>query len=514
QARDEAVAAVEGLDDDIEQTVTDLLLSGEIELPPGEQGPEGPEGPQGPPGPPGADGKDGADGERGPEGPRGPKGEDGAPGAPGADGDDGASAYQVAVAAGFAGTEAEWLDSLVGEEGPRGPAGADGADGERGPEGPEGPRGPQGIQGEPGVDGSDGADGKSAYQIALDEGFVGDESAFLDSLVGPEGPQGPKGEDGTVGDFPLATPSSDGLMSASDKQKLDDGTPSNVPNTIVSRNSAGTSRVEYMYLDGTSPKADQAVRRDYVDQAIAAGNVSVSPTAPDVVDGKVWIDSTTGRKFLGVDRGPDPIVNMATNPRFQSVTTNLGTTAMASTPTFKAVTLNLTYQSVESPESPAYEKWANRKVQIADFITSEDPDIMAMQENQITPTGSSIREVHDLIDSKYQVLELAGSNNGAFINTDVFTLEKLLTENIEINKVFIDGGITRNMTVAVLRHGPSDQRLLYGITHFNQATTGLGPQSRVEAAKVCADFLNRLAASYPDSPAILLSGDFNATTSM
>ena len=199
QARDEAVAAVEGLDDDIEQTVTDLLLSGEIELPPGEQGPEGPEGPQGPPGPPGADGKDGADGERGPEGPRGPKGEDGAPGAPGADGNDGASAYQVAVAAGFAGTEAEWLDSLVGEEGPQGPAGADGADGEQGPEGP------QGIQGEPGVDGSDGADGKSAYQIAVDEGFVGDESAFLDSLVGPEGPQGeqgPKGEKGDAGEIP------------------------------------------------------------------------------------------------------------------------------------------------------------------------------------------------------------------------------------------------------------------------------------------------------------------------
>ena len=214
QARDEAVAAVEGIEDDIEQTVTDLLLSGEIELPPGKQGPEGPEGPQGPPGPPGADGKDGDDGERGPEGPRGPKGEDGAPGAPGADGNDGASAYQVAVAAGFVGTEAEWLDSLVGEEGPRGPQGKRGPEGPQGEEGPrgpagapgeegsEGPRGPQGIQGEPGSDGSDGADGapgadgKSAYQIALDEGFVGDEAAFLDSLVGAEGPQGPKGEKG------------------------------------------------------------------------------------------------------------------------------------------------------------------------------------------------------------------------------------------------------------------------------------------------------------------------------
>lgn len=178
QARDEAVAAVDGIGDDIEQTVTDLLLSGEIELPPGEQGPEGPQG---------------------------PAGRDGAPGS------DGASAYQVAVSAGFAGTEVEWLESLTGPEGPAGRDGIDGQDGKEGPQGPpgadgadgeEGPRGLQGIQGEPGVDGADGApgaDGKSAYQIALDEGFVGDEAAFLDSLVGPEGPQGPAGEDGAEG---------------------------------------------------------------------------------------------------------------------------------------------------------------------------------------------------------------------------------------------------------------------------------------------------------------------------
>ena len=33
-----------------------------------------------------------------------------------------------------------------------------------------------------------GAPGRSAYQIALDEGFVGDESAWAASLVGPAGP--------------------------------------------------------------------------------------------------------------------------------------------------------------------------------------------------------------------------------------------------------------------------------------------------------------------------------------
>ena len=302
QARDEAVAAVEGIEGDIEQTVTDLLLSGEIELPPGEQGP------QGPPGPPGADGKDGADGERGPEGPRGPKGEDGAPGAPGADGNDGASAYQVAVAAGFVGTEAEWLDSLVGEEGPRGPAGADGADGERGPEGPEGPRGPQGIQGEPGVDG---ADGKSAYQIALDEGFVGTEAEFLDSLVGPEGPQGDegpegprgeKGDPGDVGSIPLATTGSDGLMSASDKRILDSATPSAQAGAIVRRNISAHINVPSVPLSSSNAASKQYVDNQVINQV---GELGYARLAGDAIipkgSGEQVVDGTT-LSFIMPDR--------------------------------------------------------------------------------------------------------------------------------------------------------------------------------------------------------------------
>ena len=53
--------------------------------------------------------------------------------------------------------------------------------------------------------GSGGADGKSAYEIAVDNGFEGDEQAWLDSLVGKRGPagsdgeQGPAGEDGAQG---------------------------------------------------------------------------------------------------------------------------------------------------------------------------------------------------------------------------------------------------------------------------------------------------------------------------
>lgn len=53
--------------------------------------------------------------------------------------------------------------------------------------------------GGPGTQGPPGKDGKSAYQIALDNGFVGTETEWLSSLHGPPGPQGPAGADGKDG---------------------------------------------------------------------------------------------------------------------------------------------------------------------------------------------------------------------------------------------------------------------------------------------------------------------------
>lgn len=47
--------------------------------------------------------------------------------------------------------------------------------------------GPQGI---PGINGTNGTNGKSAYQVAVDNGFVGTESQWLASLEGPQGPSG------------------------------------------------------------------------------------------------------------------------------------------------------------------------------------------------------------------------------------------------------------------------------------------------------------------------------------
>ena len=109
-----------------------------------------------------------------------------------------------------------------GDKGDKGDAGADGIDGksayqiavEKGFEGDEAAwlESLKGKDGVDGVIGKDGADGKSAYQIAVEKGFEGDEAAWLESLKGADGvigkdgiqgevgPQGEKGDKGDKGD--------------------------------------------------------------------------------------------------------------------------------------------------------------------------------------------------------------------------------------------------------------------------------------------------------------------------
>ena len=125
-------------------------------------------------------------------------------------GGNGKSAFEIAVENGFVGTETEWLESLKGKDG------AVGAQGEQGPPGADGQPGKNGEQGSPGVDGRDGLDGtngKSAFEIAVENGFVGTEAEWLESLkgkdgadgkdgaVGPQGEQGPPGKDGVTPDI-------------------------------------------------------------------------------------------------------------------------------------------------------------------------------------------------------------------------------------------------------------------------------------------------------------------------
>ena len=55
-----------------------------------------------------------------------------------------------------------------------------------------------------GNDGADGSDGKSAYEIAVDEGFVGTKAEWLASLKGDPGTHGTNGQNGADGVSPVA----------------------------------------------------------------------------------------------------------------------------------------------------------------------------------------------------------------------------------------------------------------------------------------------------------------------
>ena len=102
-------------------------------------------------------------------------------------GKDGKSAYEIAVEHGFVGTEAEWLKSLKGVDGKDGVNGKDGCDGRNGVDGLPGKDGKDGADGLPG---RDGIDGKSAYIIAVEHGFSGTETEWLQSLKGADGKDG------------------------------------------------------------------------------------------------------------------------------------------------------------------------------------------------------------------------------------------------------------------------------------------------------------------------------------
>lgn len=102
-------------------------------------------------------------------------------------------------------TGATGATGATGDTGAAGPTGATGATGVEGPAGATGatggtgPTGATGATGGTGGTGPTGATGSSAYEVAVAEGFVGDEAAWLASLVGPTGPTGATGATGATG---------------------------------------------------------------------------------------------------------------------------------------------------------------------------------------------------------------------------------------------------------------------------------------------------------------------------
>ncbi len=125
-----------------------------------------------------------ARGEQGLQGVRGERGLQGERGLPGADG-----------AKGDKGEQGE--RGLTGAKGDKGDKGDKGERGLTGAKGDKGSDGLDGKDGLPGAKGVDGKDGKSAYQIAVEQGFAGSEAAWLSSLKGEKGDKGDAGAGGS-----------------------------------------------------------------------------------------------------------------------------------------------------------------------------------------------------------------------------------------------------------------------------------------------------------------------------
>lgn len=182
----------------------------------GAQGPQGIQGATGDQGPRGVQGEIGVQGIEGPQGTDGPQGVQGERGNDGADGKTfviqdvyptlgelkvalptgNEYAYQVTSNKGiyiWSEQKETWvnLGQLQGPQGAQGIQGVQGSKGdkgdpgEQGPEGIQGPigiQGVQGIQGPQGIQGNGGSDGKSAYQTAIEGGYSGTETAFVQAL--------------------------------------------------------------------------------------------------------------------------------------------------------------------------------------------------------------------------------------------------------------------------------------------------------------------------------------------
>lgn len=118
----------------------------------------------------------------------------------GKDGVDGKSAYEIAVDNGYPGTEQAWLASLKGDKGDTGEPGAAGEKGEPGEKGDTGAAGKDGRDGTDGAAGRDGENGASAYEIAVQHGYSGSETAWLESLNGADGAKGDTGAAGAKGE--------------------------------------------------------------------------------------------------------------------------------------------------------------------------------------------------------------------------------------------------------------------------------------------------------------------------
>lgn len=157
----------------------------------------------------------------------------------------------------------------------------------------------------PPAPGEPGADGKSAYEIALENGFVGSETEWLESLRGEPGPQGETGAtgpQGPKGDIGPAGPAGEQGPQGDTGPKGDTGeTGSQGPKGDTGATGPKGDKGEQGPQGIQGPKGDTGATGP-------AGADGVSPTVTTSKSGKVTtitIKDATGTKTATINDGSD-----------------------------------------------------------------------------------------------------------------------------------------------------------------------------------------------------------------
>lgn len=186
-------------------------------------------------------------------------------------------------------------------------------------QGAQGPVGPQGQNGLNGADGADGTNGKSAYELAVENGYSGTVEQWLDSLVGKEGAagkdgdKGDKGDDGAPGaDGQKGDKGDDGAPGADGQKgdKGDDGAPGADGKDGISVVDAYVDEALHLWIvlsDGTSIDAG------YV--GVAAPSPEPDPE-PEITDPTIVVSTASAKAG---DKGVEITVALQNNPGVTSM---------------------------------------------------------------------------------------------------------------------------------------------------------------------------------------------------
>jgi len=157
----------------------------------------------------------------------------------------------------------------------------------------QGPRGPRGLQG---LTGSQGPSGLSAYQIAVNNGFVGTEQQWLDSLQPDTAVTSVNGQTGTV----VLTKTTIGLGN------VDNTSDANKPISTATQTALNNTQPLSTVLTNTTASFTTAdkTKIDSIQSNAEVNNVFIQATAPVTSINKyMWIDTSGGDLTIWIEDG-------------------------------------------------------------------------------------------------------------------------------------------------------------------------------------------------------------------